>query len=150
MKRRFTSWLLSMLLGTTLINCAGSTMDRLETQPRFPPKAAFAEFTIVSMLSPAELTAILERLFQQHPLLRDALSCSRYGAGNVSLDCRKVIREDVFAANLEAGKKTLMLSLVPRTIDVEYKPDYGHFKDLRDQIARLLTSHFGEGNIILK
>lgn len=125
-------------------------MDRLDTRPKFPPLAAFAQFTILSTLPPAELTAVLERLFREDPFLGNALSCSRFGADNASLGCRKVVREDVFTAALESGERTLMLSIVPRTQDVNYRPDYEYFRKLKEEIARMLASHFGESNVVVK
>lgn len=133
-----------------LINCTGGAIEQSHVRPKYSPWPDLTKFTIASKLSPQQLTDTLYALFQQHPVLREALPCRRYGAGNALFTCSKVIREDVFNAMFEPDSKILTFMISPRTFDSSYKPDYRHFQYLRNEIEQMLIAHFGKANIAIE
>jgi len=151
MRRPFLPALLILPTCLALVQCEAPQSVRTDVKP--PPYSfnlAYTTFHIHSPLSPAELTILLEQLFKQHPVLRDALPCSRQGIHNDRVVCVNIIGKDAFSAWFGPESGTIALGLVPNTYDLSYKPDYGRFDRLKKEIAEMLIGHFGQANIAIK
>lgn len=148
MKLRLHHLLLILPSLATLAHCADTSTQSAETKYNMP-WPHFAQFKIASTLPAEQLTDALYELFQMHPVLTNELPCHRFGDNNRKFACSKVVREDVFNTGFEEDIQTLTFSIIPRTTDRSYKPDYKHFQELKRVIAEMLTARFGKANVTM-
>jgi hypothetical protein len=142
------AFLFILPLTATLTHCTDTSNQLSEN--KYIPWPVFVSFKIESALPPDQLTDTLYGLFEQHPVLQTELPCYRFGENNRRFGCLKVIREDVFHTRFEADIQTLTVSIVPRTTDRSYRPDYRHFEELKNSIAEMLAARFGSANVTMK
>lgn len=149
MSRRWLPALLAVPTSFLLVQCNAPESARTDVKLP-PPRLASAEFRIASSLTPAELAALIEQLFMQHPVLGQEMPCQREGPNRERVLCATRGGQASYSAQFQPDAKVLLLTAVSREYDRGRNEKPAQFERLKGQIAAMLIDRFGEANVAVK